>query len=89
MSDTVRCQAFRHQFDGHVFLERSRATGRTVWVARLECPRCGTRRVDVMVPETCELISRSYEHSDEYRDALDTRDRDDAKRIVFTSMLTR
>jgi hypothetical protein len=78
------CKTFLHDLDGHTYVETSEATGAEVWVAALECLRCGTRRVDFMVPETCELISRRYFHPKEYDKHLA---RDEAKREVMSSMM--
>lgn len=77
------CRTFRHEFDGHVYQEKSLTTGKTVWVARLECARCGTQRVDTMTPKTCELISRQYIYPEEYQTGLT---RTDARRRVFAAM---
>lgn len=84
--DYVKCRAFRHNFDGHVYQEQigGRVGGRVVWVARLECPRCGTHRVDVMAPGTCELISRSYVHPDDYDGMLSP---NEARRTLYQGML--
>jgi hypothetical protein len=85
---TMICKTFMHQFDGHVFVEPAQfAGGGTInWVARLECTRCGTRRVDVMTPMTCVLISRKYD----YTGCVDydrTVERTDAKKALFKLML--
>lgn len=82
--DYVKCRAFRHVFDGNVFQEQ--VAGRTVWVARLDCGRCGTHRIDIMTPRTCELISRSYVHPDDYDGMLSPLE---ARQQLFTSMLAR
>jgi hypothetical protein len=83
---TMICKTFMHQLDGHVFAET--IEGQARWVARLECGRCGTRRIDVMVPQSCKLISRKYD----YTGCVDydrTVDRLDAKKDLFKSMLRR
>jgi hypothetical protein len=81
----IRCRAFRHAIDeenGSLFQEQR--DGRTVWVAPLECPRCGTRRTDVMTPRACELISRTYDHPDGYDGLLTPAE---ARRILYKHKL--
>lgn len=79
------CVAFsRHDFDGHVYVEIHRVTGRKVWVARLMCRSCGTERVDFMTPQRCELLSRRYFHPDDYATDLD---RETARQQVMRSLL--
>lgn len=84
----LRCRAFsRHDLDGHVFeeqLDRRVAGRRLVWVARLECAGCGTQRIDVMMPRSCELISRLYVHPDGYDGKISPAE---ARRIIFKHML--
>lgn len=59
------CRALqKHAFDGRVVQQRR--DGKVVWVAELECASCGTWRLDVMKPKSCELISRTYEHPSDY-----------------------
>lgn len=80
--DHARCRVFRHQFEGHVFQET--VYGATRWVARIQCERCGTIRVDVMTVKSCELISRRYIHPEEY----DTGQAyDEARQFLFKWML--
>jgi hypothetical protein len=81
--ESAYCRAFRHGLDGHVFQEKR--NGRTAWVAYLECKDCGSRRIDVMEPNTCQLLGRSYTHEDWYDTTLSPQD---AKQIVFARMLT-
>jgi hypothetical protein len=81
-SESARCKVFKHDFDGHIFLETIKNSTR--WVARLQCTRCGTRRVDVMIPLTCELVSRHYEYPDTYDTQLE---HSDAKRVLFKFMI--
>lgn len=57
---TARCKTYGHDLDGPVFLERIK--GHMRWVLYAECSRCGTKRIDVMTPKTCELISRHYNY---------------------------
>lgn len=84
--DARWCLAFRfHDLDGHVYVEVNRQTGRKVWVARLQCVRCGTERIDFLVPETCELISRRYFRPADYPTDLD---RETARRQILAEMLT-
>jgi hypothetical protein len=77
------CRAFRHGFDGPVYVER-RGRGK-VWVAYLQCDKCDTRRVDVMSPTTCELLSRQYFYEDDYDGQLTSLE---AKQHVFKKRLT-
>lgn len=80
----TRCLAeHRHDFDGHVFVERG-PRGDKRWTAREECLRCGSTRVIHMIPETCEETSRVYDHPDDYDTGAD---RVEAKRTVFRAML--
>jgi hypothetical protein len=81
---STRCLAeYRHDWEGHVFVERNRF-GDKRWTAREECLRCGSTRVIHMIPETCEETSRFYDHPEEY----DTQaDREEAKRRVFRAMM--
>lgn len=81
----LKCRSFRHEWDGHVFIEQ--VDGTTRWVARLECERCGTRRVDVMTARSCELVSRRYFYSDEYGDDIRKLEHSEAKEQLFSSML--
>lgn len=78
----AKCRVFMHRLEGHVFLET--VNGRSRWVARLQCVRCGRSRVDVMTVGTCELISRKYFGGDGYDT---TWDRSDAKKFLFKVML--
>jgi hypothetical protein len=81
--ENVKCKAFKHAgLDGPTFLEKRK--DRQVWVAYLECPSCGTKRTDTMVPETCELIHREYEHPPGYDTKLTAAE---AKKIYFKSKL--
>lgn len=76
----ARCRIFRHDFDGHVFVENG------LWVARLQCQRCGTKRVDKMTPKTCELIGRVYDWPDEYDRTID---REQVRRELLAAMRTK
>lgn len=78
----LKCRALRHAFDGHVL--REKVQGKIRWVARLECDRCGTLRIDVMMPNTCELVSRRYDHPDNYDGTLSQQA---ARRELFKRML--
>lgn len=79
----VACRAFRvHNLDGHTFAEH--VGGRNVWVARLTCDRCGTHRIDVMKPRSCELISRLYVHPDNYDGAMTSAE---ARKIIYKHMI--
>lgn len=86
MRKGLRCKALRHAFDGHTFEEPHPHTGLPVWVARLECPHCGTVRVDYLTPMKCELISRRYLYLDDYPSDVDFHE---AKRIFFTERFQR
>lgn len=57
---TAKCKTFGHDLDGPVFVEKIKGVVR--WVLHAECDRCGTRRIDVMVPHTFELVSRHYDY---------------------------
>lgn len=81
----IRCRAYRHVIDdehGALFQERN-SLGRTVWVFRGECPRCGTRRIDTHTPRSDQLISRTYEHPQGYDGLLTPAE---ARRILFKKM---
>ena len=82
--NTMACKTFMHRLEGHVFVETIDEQRR--WVARLECSTCGTRRVDVMMPQTCELVSRKYEYEGcaDYDRSVD---RTEAKKALFKLML--
>lgn len=82
-----RCKVFQHRLDGHVFEERWQPKGqrqRTVWTARLQCSRCGTKRIDRMLPGTCILLTRDYIHAEEYDTTMTN---GDAKKILFKWMV--
>jgi hypothetical protein len=79
------CKTFLHSFDGHVFLEDRPKLGST-WVAKLECTVCGSRREDVMTPNTCQLLHRSYDWSEDYEQSLP---RTAAKAELFQQLLVR
>lgn len=81
--ENVQCKVFNHVFDGNVYQRKVRGTIR--WVADLQCGRCGTWRQDVMTPRTCELVSRTYVHPDEYNTKLTPRE---AKKILYKRMLS-
>lgn len=82
---SAQCRVFRHAFDGNVYEERLEDSRKKVWVARLECKSCGTRRIDVMVPSTCELISRHYDYSN--AEGYNTKlPHPDARRYLFKVM---
>lgn len=84
--DAVWCKAFsQHDLDGHVYVESHRQTGRKVWVARLQCLRCGTERVDFLTPVSCELLSRRYFRPENYPTDLD---RETARQQVLSELLT-
>lgn len=77
------CRALqKHALDGYVVQER--VDGRVVWVASLQCTNCGTWRHDVMKPKTCELISRSYSHPDDYDGSLSPAE---ARKLLFQHMM--
>lgn len=79
---TVRCKVFNHVFDGATY-ERH-VHGELRWVAELQCSRCGSWRVDYMLPHSCLLTSRVYYHSDEYDTSFD---RAEARKVLFKSLL--
>lgn len=81
---TARCKTYGHDLDGPVFLERVKGVMR--WVLHAECTRCGTRRIDVMTPKTCELVSRHYDYDSapEYDKA---EDRAKAKAFLMKAFL--
>lgn len=84
----VRCRAYRHIIDddhGALFQERN-DLGRTVWVFRGECPRCGTRRITTHMPRSFQVISQKYEHPDGYDGLLSPAE---ARRILFKEKLAR
>lgn len=79
---SARCHVFKHQLDGNVYEETR--DGHKRWVARLQCRRCGTWRTDVMMPYTCDLVSRKYEHPQTYETQMSHQD---AKKILFKRMM--
>lgn len=84
----VRCRAYRHIIDddhGALFQERN-SLGRVVWVFRGECPRCGTLRIDTLMPRTDQLISRTYEHPEGYDGLLSPHE---ARRVLLKAMRAR
>src|SRR5690348_7412688 len=81
--DMVKCRAFQHgEWDGMTTQEK---IGRkTVWVARLECGRCGTIRTDTMDPRSGDVLNRSYVHPDDYDGTIKPAE---ARRIVHKHMV--
>lgn len=82
----IRCKALRHAFDGHTYEERHPHSNLLVWVAKLECPHCGTVRIDFMTPIKCELISRRYFYQDDYPSDVDFHE---AKQQFFAERLSK
>lgn len=83
---TAKCKVFKHSWHGHVVAERLPDTGKAVWIARLQCEECGTRRNDVMIPRTCELIGRHYDYTN--APSYDTKmEWLDAKKFLYKSLL--
>lgn len=83
---TARCKTFNHNLDGPVFIERVKGAIR--WVGYFECADCGTKRIDVMMPKTFELVSRHYDYSaaPEYDQS---EDRAKAKKFLFSTKLAK
>lgn len=81
---TAYCKLFLHKFDGPVFIESIR--NETRWVGHLECPQCGSRRTDRMMPKSYELVSRDYEHGVGYDPTMT---HEDAKKIWYGHRLNK
>lgn len=79
---TAVCKTFRHTLEGPVFQET--VAGVVRWVAYLTCVKCGSLRRDVMTVGSCELVSRTYSHSDDYDTLMDV---SEAKKVVFKDLL--
>lgn len=79
---TAVCKTFRHDLEGPVYQET--VSGVVRWVAYLSCGKCGTLRRDVMTVGTCELVSRTYSHPEDYDTLMDV---SEARKMVFKSLL--
>ena len=83
---TARCKTHGHHLDGPVFIEKIK--GHTRWVLHAECDDCGTRRIDVMMPHTWELVSRHYDY-DNAPNYDKSEDRQKAKAFLLKTRLQR
>lgn len=81
---TARCKTYGHDLDGPVFREKIKGVIR--WVLYADCDRCGTRRIDVMMPNTCELVSRHYDY-DNAPEYDKSEDRSKARKFLLRGRL--
>lgn len=83
----LKCIAHhRHDLDGNVFEEQH--NHRKVWVARLQCTRCGTRRVTRYSPVRCEQIG-GHEYYDRPVDYDTSVTAIEARKIMFKNLLVK